>query len=354
MWNENELTVKLGLSYPIIQAGMAGGVTTPELVAAVSNSGALGTLGAGYMDPDSLKESLEKIKQLTSSPFAVNVFVPGSPDSNLQEIQAASSKLEKYRSTLQIPEEPLPSEFTFPFEEQMKVIIESEVKICSFTFGIPPESVIHTCKEHQMMLIGTATTVEEAILNEKAGMDMVVMQGSEAGGHRGTFLNSADMSMVGTMALVPQAVDQVSIPVIAAGGIMDGRGILASLTLGAQAAQLGTAFLTTFESGAKKQHKEAVLKAQENDTLVTEVFSGKPARGIYNEFMEDLKSFSAIPSYPIQNTLTKSIRREAAAQNKPEWMSLWSGQGARLSRNVHAKELIESAVFEIDKLIQNW
>src|SRR5699024_7018828 len=178
--------------------------------------------------------------------------------------------------------------------------------------------IIQQLKKEHIVLIGTATTVEEAIANEKSGMDLVVVQGSEAGGHRGTFLGTFEDAMIGTMSLVPQVVDRVNIPVIAAGGIMDGRGVLAALVLGAEAVQMGTAFVTSTESGAHTYHKGAILNSTEDLPVITSVFSGKPARGIRNEFMKELTTYEKkLPKYPIQNSLTQGIRHEAAKQGRP-------------------------------------
>lgn len=354
MWYENKFTQTLGIMYPIIQAGMAGGVTTPELVATVSNAGGLGTLGAGYMEPEQMRKSIQKIKQRTYKPFGVNVFIPEIPETSEPEIERANEWLRPFREELQLtkPEVSIPSASLF--EQQMEVIMEEQVPVCSFTFGVPAKEWVQRLKNDNRTVIGTATTVKEAMINEEFGMDMVVMQGSEAGGHRGTFSGSFENAMVGTMALIPQAVDRIHIPVIAAGGIMDGRGVLAALTLGAQAVQMGTAFVTSMEGGAKTQHIEAILNSTEDQPLLTSAFSGKPARGIQNEFMKRMDPYEKeLPGYPIQNTLTKAIRSEAAKQNRPEWLHLWSGQGSRLSVRKSADELILAVVSQVDELMDN-
>lgn len=223
MWYKNRVTQLLKIKYPIIQAGMAGGMTTPELVAAVSNSGAFGNLGAGYMRPEEMRESIQKIKWLTDKPFGVNLFIPETPEVCGEQLEQVNEWLQPFRDELNLTEIP---EIQKPnvalFDEQIKIIIEERVPVCSFTFGLPSKEVVQQLKKNNITLIGTATTVAEAIANEGNGMDMVVMQGSEAGGHRGTFMGPFEDAMIGTMALVPQTVDHVTIPVIAAGGIMDG------------------------------------------------------------------------------------------------------------------------------------
>ncbi|TCP28828.1 nitronate monooxygenase [Scopulibacillus darangshiensis] len=353
MWYENKLTQDLGIKYPIIQAGMAGGTTTPELVAAVSNSGGLGTLGAGYMSPEQTKEAIQEIKQLTGQPFGVNIFIPEIPDVSEETIEKANEWLRPFREELQLTEPEIKKQAASLFEKQIAIILEERVPVCSFTFGVPAKDIIRKLKKENIVVIGTATTVREAIINEEIGMDMVVMQGSEAGGHRGTFSGPFEKAMIGTMSLIPQAVDHVNIPVIAAGGIMDGRGVLAALTLGAGAAQMGTAFVTSQESGAKKQQKEAILNGTEEEPMITSVFSGKPARGIQNEFMERMAEYeNELPDYPVQNALTKEIRSEAARQNRPEWLHLWSGQSPRLSKGQPASVIISDIIAQVNDIIK--
>ncbi len=355
MWHENKVTQNLNIKYPIIQAGMAGGITTPELVAAVSNAGGLGTLGAGYMTPEQLRSSVLKVKQLTNKPFGVNLFIPEIQDISEEEIEKANEWLLPFREQLNISEIPKVKKTTESiFEKQIEIIMEVQVPVCSFTFGIPSKETVQQLKKRKIVMIGTATTVKEAIANEENGMDMVVVQGSEAGGHRGTFMGSFEDAMIGTMALVPQTVDHVEIPVIAAGGIMDGRGVLAALVLGAQAVQMGTAFVTSLESGVTKSYKEAILNSNEEQTVVTSTFSGKPARGIRNEFiMKMMKYEKKLPKYPIQNTLTTSIRREAAKQNRTEWMSLWCGQNSRSTQYQSASETISDILSQVDEMVKN-
>lgn len=352
MWNENDVTKMLGITYPIIQAGMAGGTTTPELIAAVSNAGGLGTLGAGYMNAEDMREAIKKIKELTDRPFGVNLFIPEASEISKDKVKKTNELLRPYREELRVAEPEIKEVSTANFDKQVDVIIQEHIAVCSFTFGVPSKETIQQLQGVNIIVMGTATTVKEAAINEEYGVDMVVMQGSEAGGHRGTFSGSFTDSMIGTMSLVPQAADHVKIPVIAAGGIMDGRGVLAALTLGAQAVQMGTAFVTAIESGAKTQHIEAILKSTEDQTVITSVFSGKPARGIQNDFIRELKPYEEhLPDYPIMNTLTTAIRSEAAKQNRPEWIHLWSGQSPRLSTRQHVADLLTDIVFQVENII---
>lgn len=350
MWNQNRLTTLLAIEYPIIQAPMAGGPTTPELVSEVSNCGGLGMVGAGYLSVEQLKDQIRLIKERTRSPFGVNLFVVEPPVVTEQTIEESFCELAYFREKLDMSDDLPPMEDSSPLEEYIHIIAEEEVPVCSFTFGIPPQPLLSYLKERGIVVIGTATSVREAIAVEEAGMDAVVVQGSEAGGHRGTFLPSEGEGMVGTMALVPQVVDHVTIPVIASGGIMDGRGCAAAYMLGAEASQLGTVFLTTHESGAPDPHKKAILEATEVDTVITNAFSGKHARGIGNTFTHRMKDKQHhIAPYPIQNRLTKWIRKEAAKRGEAQYMSLWAGQGTRLNRVIHVRELMGQIVEETGK-----
>ncbi len=338
---------------------MAGGVTTSKLVAEVSNSGGLGMVGAGYMTSSQIQEQAREIKKLTSNFFGINLFVPNEFHVTDHELKTANQLLKPFREKLHIQdtddvEIPDYKKVVETFHDQVKVIIEEKIPVCSFTFGIPSREIIHELKQHRIIVLGTATTVKEAIEIEKSGMDMVVVQGSEAGGHRGNFLEDHQESQIGLFSLIPQVVDNVSIPVISAGGIMDGRGLMASICLGAKGVQMGTAFLTCIESGASEIHKEEVLHTPEDQTIMTRSFSGKWARGIKNRFILDMqKSEESLPKFPVQNTLTKGIRKAATVQKNHEYMSLWSGQSPRLAKKQTVKSLIESIVEESTLILSN-
>ncbi len=351
---QTEFARKLNIQYPIFQAPMAGGPTTPGLVAAVSNAGGLGNLGAGYLTPEQIRSAILEIRRGTDRPFGVNLFVPETPNASEETIAGMNDYLNKYRAKLGIAPNPSIPKWAETFEEQVQVLLEENVPVFSFTFGIPPLDVIQAMKRRGTVVIGTATTVEEAGLLEAHGADAVVAQGSEAGGHRGTFLKDAADALIGTMALVPQIVDRVSVPVIAAGGIMDGRGLVASLALGASAVQMGTAFLACHESGAHAAHKRKIMTSDEDATEITHAYSGKAARGIRTEFMNDMRLYpGAIPPYPIQNALTRDIRQAAAKANDPAYMSLWAGQGLRLARDHAAAEIVQKTWDQARVLIKS-
>jgi nitronate monooxygenase len=353
---ENELTKLLQIKYPIIQAPMAGGITTAELITAVSNSGGLGNIGAGYLSPIQLREEIKEVKKLTIKPFGVNLFVPKEFQVSNKQVEFANEKLRAIRMKLNIDtkvdnEFPTFEQLNRTFYEQVRVVIEEKVPVCSFVFGIPSKDVITELKQHHIILIGTATTLEEAVEIEKKGLDMAVVQGSEAGGHRGSFIREAQESLVGLMSLIPQVVDHLKIPVIAAGGIMDGRGLMASLVLGAKGVQMGTAFITCKESGAHPLHKRAILDSTQNQTVLTRSLTGRMARAINNKFVIEMKDHEKIiPEFPIQRMLTQSIMKASANQNNPEYMLILSGQNTSLAKNQTVNELINNIMKDASRM----
>ncbi|AJD89746.1 nitronate monooxygenase [Jeotgalibacillus malaysiensis] len=352
---QNECTKILGIRHPIIQAPMAGGVTTTTLVTQASKAGCLGMIGAGYLSAEQLHEQILEIQKETPL-FGVNLFVPKPFTIDQGEVQEAQERLNPFRSVLGLDQQRASiksfDKLKQTFDQQIDVIISTSVPVCSFTFGLPSEDVVKRLKENGTVLIGTATTVSEAIACEKAGMDLVTVQGSEAGGHRGNFLHHQEESMIGLMSLIPQVSDAVNIPVIAAGGIMEGRGIAASLMLGAQAVQMGTAFLTTSESGAHSLHKDKILSTTEDEVILTRAFSGKWARGIQNTYTLAMQQEQYLmPDFPITNSLTKPIRQAAGQQNNSEFLSLWSGQSPRLAKSESVRELVTRVISEVDILL---
>jgi nitronate monooxygenase len=340
---ETILTQRLRLTVPIIQAPMAGGATTLDLVATVCEAGALGFIGAAYLPPAQIREMSQAVRRRTARPFGINLFAPLPAPDPPADPGPALERLEPFHAELGLPTPSLSPSEDLQFGEQLAEALESGASAFSFTFGMLPLDAIQAVKARGMFLMGTATTVEEARQLEAAGVDAVVAQGSEAGAHRGTFATEFDAAMVGTMALVPQVVDAVKVPVVAAGGIMDGRGIVAALALGACGVQLGTAFLTCDEAGVPEAHKAAILEAREHETRLTRAFSGRPARGIVNRFMAEVDrpgTANAILPYPLQNALTRPLRTAAAKQGRKEFLSLWAGQGVRLARRQSAAELV--------------
>ena len=358
---DNGFLQRLGLDNPVIQAPMAGGGDTPALVAAVANAGGLGSIGAAYLSPEVIAKTAAETRALTDRPFAINLFAP-LPLPERPDPGAALDRVRPYYAELGLEPPAIPEPAADDFAEKLAACLASDAAVFSFTFGVLPADAIAAIKGRGVTLLGTATTPEEAKILEAAGVDAIIAQGSEAGGHRGSFTGGRDTeferNLVGTMALVPQIADAVSLPVIASGGIMDGRGIAAALTLGASAVQMGTAFLTCAEAGIPEAYKEAILAARASDTRLTRAFSGRPARGIVNRFMtetedriEDGTDKAAILPFPYQNALTRPLRAAAGKAGRPEFLSLWAGQGLELARRQTAAELVARLVTETDDAI---
>ncbi len=354
MWPDNPLLRRLGIEHPVIQAPMAGGPSTPELAAAVSSAGALGSWAGGYLAPEAIRAAMREIRRLTDRPFGVNLFVPepARSPSTEEEVATASAALEPFRRELGLS---APERIAAPprFEDQLEVVLEERVPVFSFTFGALAAESLRRLRERGIAVMGTATTPREAAELERAGVDAVVAQGAEAGGHRGSFGGPPETGLIGTLALVPQVVDRVRLPVVAAGGIMDGRGLAAVLALGAAAAQMGTAFLATPESGASPAYKEAVLAPGEEDrTALTRAFSGRLARGVRNRFMVEVERAGAILPYPDQNALTQDIRQAAARGRRAEMLSLWAGQAVPLATARGAREVVEATVAQAREVLR--
>ncbi|HEU4620344.1 MAG TPA: nitronate monooxygenase [Gammaproteobacteria bacterium] len=350
MEQSNGAAGRLSLVHPIIQAPMAGGADTPALVAAVSEAGGIGFIGAAYLSPAQILEAARAVRERTSRPFGINLFAP-QPAPQARGIERAIRRVAPYYEELGLPPPAPPAVRSLPFDEQIAACIESGAAAFSFTFGVPPPDTIAAVKSAGLFVLGTATSVEEAVLLEKAGVDAVVAQGVEAGGHRGTFVGDFGSAMIGTMALVPQVADAVRVPVVASGGIMDGRGIAAAVALGASAVQMGTAFLTSDEAGIPEAYKQQIVGATERDTRVTTAFSGRPARGIVNRFMTEVDAGAhadEILPFPLQNALTRPLRTEAAKRGRAEFLSLWAGQGARMARRMPAARLVAALAEEIE------
>lgn len=347
----------LRIRYPIVQAGMAGGITTPELVASVSNAGALGVLGASRLTPEQTRDQIRRIKALTNQPFGVNLVI-APPEPNVQELQKVQKIFDQFRQELGIPLREGAGEVALPssrISEQLGVVFEEKVSVLSFGLG---DSARFVSEAHQIgaKVIAMITTVDEARKVADGGADIIIAQGSEAGGHRSTFAldQNGDAHLVGTIALIPQIVDAVMVPVVAAGGIMDGRGIAAALALGAQGASLGTRFLAAKESGAFQAYKQRLLQATEADTLVTKAFTGRPARSIRNRFITEFEKAGIRPlAWPLQGIVADDIYRQAELKNNADYFPILAGQGLRLFQEERAAfEIVEELVRETVQVIE--
>lgn len=347
---------RLGLSAPIVQGPFGSGLSAVDLVVEVSEAGGLGSFGVHHLDANGILATAAAIRARTQRPFALNLWIPmqdsGDPSLSDAEYDEALDVLRPYFKELGLPLPRRPQRFTPDYAEQVDALLEARPAIFSFVFGIPEPAVLRRCRELGIVTLATVTTVDEAIEAERAGVDAVVASGFEAGGHRISFLREAEDSLTGTVALIPQVVDAVRIPVIAAGGIADGRGIAAALCLGAQAVQIGTAFLACDESGASSLHREQLRSSNARYTALTRAFTGRLARGIRNRFIEDMRSRERqVPRYPVQAWLTAQYKSAAIAAGRTDLLPLWSGQSAALIRHRKARELFESLVAEMGQVL---
>ncbi|MFZ3579195.1 NAD(P)H-dependent flavin oxidoreductase [Virgibacillus sp. DJP39] len=337
----------INLEIPIVQAGMAGGITTPELVATVSEAGGLGTVGAGYMSAASLKDEIMKIKQLTSRPFAVNLFAINLEEFS-SEIGQVQNFLNKYRSELDIDQGKDSVKVYDYLQEKVYVVIEENVPVVSTAFGVLSSVLIQRLKENNVTLIGMATNLEEANQLIDAGFDMIVAQGYEAGGHRGTFdvKKYPNGCNIGLLSMVEEFLENCNVPIIAAGGISNKRQIDALLSMGVAGVQLGTRFLVAKEAGTNSAYRRALIKSSSVDTVITRAFSGRPARAVFNRFIKEVEASDCdfLP-FPIQNELTKDIRAAGKEFAVADFQSLWAGQGVgAIVREESVKDILTSLI----------
>jgi len=355
-WRAGRLHDLLGVQHPIVQGPFGGGLSAVRLTAAVSNAGGLGSYGAHILDADAITDLVARLYLATDRPFAVNLWIPQPGEEkqlNAAEHEAQVALLRPYLAELGLPEPPyVATSPSHDFTCQVEALLAVAPPVISFVMGVPSPEIIDEAHRSGTLVFGTATTVAEAVALADAGVDAVVASGSDAGGHRGAFLAPVGESLVGTMALIPQVVDAVEVPVIAAGGIADARGIAAALMLGADGVQLGTAFLGTHESGASAVHKAELTGPNAATTVLTRVFTGRTARGIPNRFVREMTPHEAtLPHYPVQNALTAPIRQEANRRGMADYIHLWAGQAAALTRPAGAAELVASLVRDTDALL---
>ncbi|GAA3865958.1 nitronate monooxygenase [Leifsonia kafniensis] len=366
-WRHTTLTELLGLRLPIV-LGPFGGLSSVALAAAVSNAGGLGSFGLYGYDAERIRLAARQIRELTTRPFNLNLWLDHDNAAALAPTEAEfTSWLEPllpYFHELDVAPPTRPAQFLPTVAEQFDAVVEARPSVVSFVFGVPSAGMLDRCRSAGIRAIGTATTVAESIALDAAGVDAIVASGFEAGGHRVSFLNTAEDSLMGLFALLPQVVDAVSVPVIAAGGIADGRGIAAALTLGADAAVLGTAFLTTDESAISPAHRERILSPEATRTVLTRVYSGRLARGIPNRMYSELTKkaadhsagnattgATALAPFPAQNWLTGRFKPAAIERRNAELMSLWAGQAGPLARAGSATELMSRLEAETSALL---
>ena len=336
-WPDTRILDLLGIELPIIQAPMAG-ATNSAMVIAASNAGGLGSMPAAMLSIDQLREELKMIRQHTQRPINVNYFCHQPPAADEQRAQDWKNLLEPYYRELGVDfDAPTPVSNRAPFDNAAcEVVEEFRPEVVSFHFGLPEKSLLDRVKATGAKVLSSATTVEEAIWLEQHGCDAIIAMGYEAGGHRGMFLSDDLSTQVGIFALVPQIVDAVKVPVIAAGGIADARGVAAAFLLGASAVQVGTAYLFTPEAKVSASHHKALRTAKESETAVTNIFTGRPARGILNRVMRELGPMSAnAPAFPLAGGALMPLR----AKGEADFSNLWAGQAFTLGVEMTTAEL---------------
>jgi nitronate monooxygenase len=330
------------LPIPILQAPMVG-ASSFEMALAVSKAGGMGHLAAGAMASEAIEASVAEMRAQTGAPFGVNLLMAPRVQPQAAEVDRALTRLAPWYAELGEALPAHPNEFAPDFESQLAAVLRAAPPVASFTFGILTRAQVEALQTAGTQVVGTATTVAEARAWAEVGADGVCAQGFEAGGHRGHFLAEVEASLVGTMALVALIRDAVDLPVIAAGGIMDGRGVAAALALGASAVQMGTAFLLADQAAISKPWRHAVETAGDEPTRLTRAFTGRFARGIENRFMRELRQVeNEVPAYPVQNRLTQALRAAAAKADEPEMISLWAGQAVGLAQPGDAGELVQA------------
>lgn len=340
-WSQTPLTERLGIRYPLIQAPMTGGPGTPHLTAAVSNAGGLGSLAGSCLQPERLRQAIAEVRALTDRPFAVNLAATAPTRIDGDRIARARELLAPYRAELGLlPEPPAPPEPP-DFVEQLDVVLNEKVPALSFSFGVPDTLYLELLRDAGIATLGTATHLLEAIVLEESGVDFIIAQGAEAGGHRGTFIGHPEQGLVGTLTLTPLLTRHLRAPIVAAGGIMDGRGIAAARVLGAAGAQMGTAFLACPESGAHPAYKALLSQGSEIATTLSRVFTGRYGRVLRNRLVDDLRAHEAEwPGFPLQLFLTEELGQVAAERGMTDFMPLWAGQGCHLCEARPAAALI--------------
>ncbi|AZD80068.1 NAD(P)H-dependent flavin oxidoreductase [Pseudomonas chlororaphis] len=336
-WPDTRILDLLGIELPIIQAPMAGATTTAMVIAA-AQAGALGSLPCAMLSPEQIRQDVQSIRQATSAPLNLNFFCHQNPTPDPEREIRWKNALEPYYRELGADfEAPTPISSRAPFDAvSCELVEELRPEIVSFHFGLPEPALLARVKATGAKILSSASTVDEAVWLEQHGCDAIIAMGYEAGGHRAIFLSEDLNTQVGTMALVPQIADAVRVPVIAAGGIGDARGIVAAFALGASAVQLGTAYLFTPEAKVSAAHHRALRTAKESETALTNLFTGRPARGIVNRVMREIGPISPLaPAFPLAGGALMPLR----AKDEADFANLWAGQALRLGLELPAYEL---------------
>ena len=356
MWYNTKATEILGIDYPILQGPFGGNLSTVELVAAVSNAGGLGGYGAYTLSPQEIYEVDKQIKAATNKPYNINLWVSDTDAVNGTitdaHFEQAKALFKPYFDEANIPLPEKPAPFKSRFENQVDVILAIRPKVFSFMFGVPSADILEQCRKLGIKTVGAATTLDEAIFLEAAGVDMIIASGFEAGGHRPSFLAPAERSTTGTFVLLQLIREKVKTPVIAAGGIATGRGVAAAIMLGADAAQVGTAFLACDESGALPIHRQMLFSDAAKYTTLSRAFTGRLGRGISSRIAKDLagKEQQFLP-FPLQTTFMSALRKAALEQEKLDMILFWGGQIAPLLKHTKASVLMQSLIKETSEIM---
>lgn len=358
MWYNTKATELLGIQYPIMQGPFGGNLSSVELVATVSNAGGLGGYGAYTLSPQEIVEINNQIKAATDKPYNINLWVSDSdaPKSGITDAQYEQTKIafQPYFDEVGIPFPEKPAPFQSRFENQVEVILDIKPKVFSFMFGAPSAAILEECRKRGIITIGAATTLDEAIFLEDAGVDMIIASGFEAGGHRPSFLEKAESSITGSFVLLQLIREKVKVPVIAAGGIATGKGVAAALALGASAAQVGTAFLATEESNALPIHKQMLFSDAAKYTTLSRAYTGRLGRGITSKIANEMAGReNQILPFPLQTTFMSSLRKAALEQEKWDMILFWGGQIAPILKHTKAQELMKSLIEETTVYFEN-
>ena len=353
-WYNNDLSKALNIKYPIIQAPMASAASV-ELASEVSNAGGLGSLGLSYHKIENILPDYKKILSKTNHSVNLNFFTHKEPTNNDIKNKKFKDNIVQYYQEYSIDKIPDITSTCETFNSKhLELLLQMNPKIVSFHFGLPKDKFIKRIKHQGIYIISSATTVEEAKILESSGADAIIAQGYEAGGHRGTFESSYKEGEIGLFSLLPQIVDNVSLPVIAAGGIADGRGIAATFMLGAQGVQLGTAFLSCPEASVHPLWKNALNNSGDRETRISSAFTGRPARGIVNRLLKEMDGKEEIiPDFPKVGSIIKPLANIAAKEGDESFLSLWAGQSAPMNRNMTAKLLVESLIEETSSILKS-
>jgi nitronate monooxygenase len=351
MWPNNRFIKLCGIELPIIQAPMAG-LAFSDMVVAVSQAGGLGSLACALLSVEQARKELETIRRRTSRPIHANFFCHQPPRNDRAREMSWRRCLDAYFVELGLDSNtPLPNTNRAPFDDKMcDLVMEFHPEVVSFHFGLPDKNLLLRVRATGAKILSSATTVDEARWLEDQGCDAIIAQGFEAGGHRGMFLTENVSTQVGTMALVPQVVDAVRVPVIAAGGIADARGILAAFALGAAAVQIGTAYLHCPEAQVSPLYRQALKDAKDNETAITNVFTGRPARAIVNRFTREVGPMSDVaPEFPLAAATLTPLRAKSEMAGSADFTPFWSGQAASLGRDLPAAELTKQLAAEASR-----